>query len=66
MAKKKASEKVVQIPETTYSHDEILQAAKSFGETQEVVAGALRVANKEKLSRTEVEKAIRTFKTRKV
>lgn len=63
---KKREAKVTKIPETKYSRSEILGAASSFGESQEVVAGALRIANKEQLTRSEIENAIRKFKTRKV
>lgn len=70
MTKKKENKsketKVVNIPETRYSRSEIIGAASSFGESQEVIAGALRIVNKEELTRSEVENAIRKFKTRKV
>lgn len=57
---------VTKVPETKYSRAEIFEAASSFGESQEVVAGALRLANKDELTRSEIEGAIRKFKTRKV
>lgn len=63
---KKKETKALKIPETKYSRAEIIVAASSFGESQEVVAGALRLADKNELTRVEIESAIRKFKTRKV
>lgn len=62
--KPKTSTKVVQ--EAKYSKDEIIDAASYFGEKQEVIAGALRLENKEEFTRNEINNAIRKFKTRKV
>lgn len=70
MSKKKQEAKPVKtpkvVPETKYSKDEIINSASSFGETQEVIAGALRLANKSEFTRAEIVNAIRKFKTRKV
>ncbi len=52
--------------EAVYSRDELIAAACSFGVKPEVVAGALRLANKDNLTRTEAEKAIEAFLERKV
>lgn len=63
---KKPKVQTTKVTETKYSRSEIIGAASSFGESQEVIAGALRLANKEELTRSEIESAIRKFKTRKV
>lgn len=52
--------------EPVYSRDELIAAASSFGVKPEVVAGALRLAGKDSLTRAEAEKAIKTFLERKV
>lgn len=49
-----------------YTKQEIIDASNAFRETPEVVAGALKLVSKSDLTRTEVENAIRKFKTRKV
>lgn len=56
----------VQIRESVYSRDELLAAAPSFGVKPEVVAGALCLAGKDVMTRTEAKKAIKTFLERKV
>ncbi len=61
----KNQEKVEQ-NESVYSHAELLAAAWSFGVKPEVVAGALRLAGKDAMTRTEAEKAIKEFLERKV
>lgn len=67
-AKKEAKPKATpkKVAETKYSKQEIIESAESFGEKQEVVAGALRLDNKEEYTRNEIDNAIRKFKTRKV
>lgn len=52
--------------EPVYSCDELIAAASSFGVKPEVVAGALRLAGKDSLTRAEAEKAIKIFLERKV
>jgi len=52
--------------EPKYSRTEILGAASSFGVRLEVLAGALRMAGKNAMTRAEVEEAIKQFKGRKV
>lgn len=61
MAKKKKESN-----EPVYSRDELIAAASSFGVKPEVVAGALRLAGKDVMTKTEVEKAIKAFLERKV
>jgi hypothetical protein len=52
--------------EPVYGRDELIAAASSFGVKPEVVAGALRLAGKESMTRAEAERAIKTFLRRKV
>jgi len=52
--------------ESVYTRGELLSAASSFGVKPEVMAAALRLAGKEKLTRQEAEKAIENFLKRKV
>lgn|GEM_PF-1653318 len=67
MAKEKAvSVEQVQEQEPVYSRDELIAAASSFGVRSEVVAGALRLAGKDSMTRAEAEKAIKAFLERKV
>jgi hypothetical protein len=56
----------VQPQEPVYSRDELIAAAVSFGVKPEVVAGALRLAGKDSMTRAEAEKAIKAFLERKV
>ena len=65
MAKEKAVS-VEQGQEPVYSREELIAAASSFGVKPEVVAGALRLTGKDSLTKTEAEKAIKTFLERKV
>ena len=53
-------------PEPTYSKKEILAAAGGFGVSTDVMAGALRRVEKDRLTRAEVEKAIQEFRRRQV
>lgn len=64
--KTKAKIQVKKTPEVKYSRAEIFESASAFGESKEVIAGALRLANKDELTRSETESVIRKFKTRKV
>lgn len=61
MADKKKDNK-----EPVYSRDELIAAASSFGVKPEVVAGALKLADKDSMTRSEAEEAIRKFLRRKV
>jgi len=52
--------------EPVYSRDELIASAPSFGVKPEVVAGALRLAGKDAMTRCEAEEAVRKFLRRKV
>ena len=56
----------VQQPEARYSHSELIEAASSFGVKPEVMAGALKLAGKDTMTKAEAEKAIKDFLKRKV
>ena len=62
----KKTESRVSQSEPTYSRAEIMAAAASFGVKPEVMAGALRLVDKDELTRNELQKAIEQFKERKV
>ena len=70
--KKEPDEKVtdkkvtVQQPEARYSRSELIAAASSFGVKPEVVAGALKLAGKDSMTKAEAEKAIKDFLKRRV
>jgi hypothetical protein len=65
--KKVTDKKVtVQQPEARYSRSELIAAASSFGVKPEVVAGALKLAGKDTITKAEAEKAIKDFLKRKV
>lgn len=49
-----------------YSKAELIAAARQFGVSQDIMAGALRLAGKETLTREEAEKAIQDYGKRKV
>jgi hypothetical protein len=53
-------------PEPNYSRSELIEAASSFGVKPEVVAGALKLAGKESMTKAEAGKAIKAFLERKV
>lgn len=65
MAKKK-KETVNQQQEPVYSREELIAAASSFGVKPEVVAGALKLAGKDTMTKAEAKKAIKAFLERKV
>jgi hypothetical protein len=52
-------------PEPNYSRSELIEAA-SFGVKPEVIAGALRLAGKESMTKAEAERAIKRFLQRRV
>jgi len=70
--KKEPDEKVtdkkvtVQQPEARYSRSELIAAASSFGVKPEVMAGALKLAGKDTMTKAEAEKAIKDFLKRRV
>lgn len=53
-------------PEPKFSRVEILSNAEAFGVRMEVLAGALKLADKEHLTRQEVLDAIKQFRERTV
>ena len=61
-------EKPVEKPveEPVYSRGELIAAASSFGVKPEVIAGALKLAGKDTMTKAEAEKAIKDFLKRKV
>lgn len=61
-----SKEKTTKIQETKYSRSEIIGAASSFGVMPELLAGALSLVKGDEFTRKEVEKAIDSFKKRKV
>ncbi len=68
MSKKKEPDRTmtVQQPEARYSRSELIAAASSFGVKPEVMAGALKLAGKDKMTKSEAEKAIKLYLERKV
>lgn len=56
----------VQQPEARYSRSELIEAASSFGVKPEVMAGALKLAGKDTMTKAEAEKAVKDFLGRKV
>ncbi len=52
--------------ESLYSRNELIGAAFSFGVKPEVMAGALKLAGKEEMTRAEAERAVKRFLERKV
>jgi len=52
--------------EARYGRSELIEAASSFGVKPEVVAGALKLAGKESMTKAEAGKAIKAFLERKV
>ena len=63
---KKKTDKTVETPESVYNRSELIEAALSFGVKPEIVAGALKLAGKDSMTKTEAEKAIKVFLKRKV
>lgn len=63
---KKKSDKTVETPESVYSRSELIEAASSFGVKPEVMAGALKLAGKDTMTKAEAEKAVKDFLERKV
>ena len=71
MSKKKEPDKMIRTmtvrqPESVYSRSELIASASSFGVKPEVMAGALRLADKDTMTKAEAEKAIKNFLERKV
>lgn len=56
----------VQQPKARYSRGELIVSASSFGVKPEVMAGALKLAGKDTMTKAEAEKAVKDFLERKV
>lgn len=63
---KKQQTKIETKSRTVYSRSELIEAASSFGVKPEVVAGALKLAGKESMTKAEAERAIKSFLQRRV
>lgn len=63
---KKKPDKTVTIEEPVYNRSELIAAASSFGVKPEVMAGALKLAGKDTMTKTEAEKAVKLYLERKV
>lgn len=70
MAKKQKETVVEQVQEQrqepVYSRDELIAAAYSFGVKPEVMAGAIKLVGKDKMTRNEAERALKRFRKREV
>ena len=71
MSKKKEPDRMIRTmtvrqPEARYSRSELIEAASSFGVKPEVMAGALKLAGKDTMTKAEAEKAVKDFLERKV
>jgi len=63
---KKKTDKTVETLESVYDRSELIEAALSFGVKPEVIAGALKLAGKDTMTKSEAEKAIKLYLERKV
>lgn len=52
--------------EPTYTLDDVLSQSEAIGEKPEVLAGALLHLGKDELTKAEIDKALRDFKTKEV
>lgn len=68
MSKKKKPDRTrtFQRSEVRYGRSELIAAAFSFGVKPEVMAGALKLAGKDTMTKAEAEKAVKDFLERKV
>lgn len=58
--------KTASTEESVYKKQEVLENASAFSVSRELLAGALRLSDKEKFTRKEVENLIQKFKKRGV
>ena len=63
---KKKGDAVRKQPDVVYSRSELIAAASSFGVKPEVMAGALKLAGKDTMSKSEAAKAIKLHLVRTV
>lgn len=66
MATKKSPDKEIGQPETVYGREELVAAASVFGVRAEVVAGALRLAGRTEMTKSEMVAALAAFLRREV
>ena len=59
-------EKVTIQKQVLYSRSELIAAASSFGVKPEVMAGALKLAGKDTMTKEEAKRAIKKYMERKV
>lgn len=52
--------------EPTYTREELIAGAAAFGVRPEIMAGALRLAGRDRLTRAEAEQAVKTYLMREV
>lgn len=50
----------------TYTREELIAGSAGFGVKPEVMAGALRLAGRDRLTRAEAEQAVKTYLKREV
>ena len=62
----KKPDKTATIEEPVYNRNELIAAASSFGVKPEVLAGALKLAGKDTMTKAEAEKAIKLYLEREV
>jgi len=63
---KKEPDKTTTMEEPVYGRSELIASASSFGVKPEVMAGALKLAGKDAMTKAEAKKAIKDFLERKV
>ena len=63
---KKEPDKTTTMEEPVYGRSELIASASSFGVKPEVMAGALKLAGKDTMTKAEAKKAIKDFLERKV
>lgn len=66
MSKKKEPDMMGEQTEARYSRSELIATASSFGVKPEVVAGALKMVDKDCMTKAEAKDAIKKFLERKV
>ena len=60
------TDKTTTMEESVYGRSELIASASSFGVKPEVMAGALKLAGKDTMTKAEAKKAIKDFLERKV
>lgn len=62
----RAAQPQAQEKEDVYSREELLAGASGFGVQPEVISGALALAGRKQMTRSQMEAAIKEFRERKV